>query len=138
MTLFESLKLFVLANGPLAAKLPGGVFPQYIPQNPVLPLLVIRLISGTSAPATHDNGASQWSSSRIEFTIYGADFKTQEQAIMLLDSLFSPFHGYLGGSTNGYFSTTRIYGPRSIQDPSTRLVGIQIDIIGMLKRDTLS
>ncbi len=138
MTLFESLKLFVLANGPLAAKLPGGVFPQYIPQSPVLPLLVIRLISGTSEAQTHDNGASPWSRVRVECTIYGADFKSQEQAIMLLDGLFSPFQGYLGGSTNGFFSTNRIDGPRSIQDPSTRLVGIQLDIIGMLKRDTLS
>ena len=144
MTFFECLVAFISTNSPLAAKLTGGLHPQIVPQNPILvngviaPLLVMRLISGSSEHPTHDGGASPWSMVRIELTVYGADFKTQEQAALMLDSMFSSFNGYLGGGSSGRFSTGDIHGPRSIQDPSTRLVGIQLDILGMLNRSTLS
>jgi hypothetical protein len=139
MTLFEGIQAFITNDSTLAAKLPGGVCPHIIPQGATtFPLLVVRIISGVPEPPTHDEGASTWSTTRIEFTVWGGAFLADEQASILLAALFRPFNGYLGGGTNVRWSTNRVQGPRSCQDPTTRLVGVQIDIIGMTDADTQS
>jgi hypothetical protein len=140
MTLFECLRTYILASSPLAAKVPGGFFPGILPQNrTVLPLCVVRTVSGTSQPSTQDGGASPWSATRIEFTFWGTDYKTLEQAYILARRLFSPSSGvYLGGSTNGLYCPSEIMGPRDVYDAETKLIGIQLDVIGLLNGDTLS
>lgn len=139
MTLFECFQTFLLGNETLAAKVPGGFKPVYVPQNPAgFPLVVVRSISGTPEPPTHDGGASSISDVRLEVTIWGKDFKTQEQISLMIAALFRPLNGYLGGPGNGRFATSRVFGPRTVQDELTRNVGVQIDIMGKLDWSTLA
>lgn len=138
MTIFEGLQAFLSANATLAAKLTGGIVPQVLPQSGTFPVLVVKVVSGASEKGTHDSGMSDWSAVRFEFTIWGGDFLTQEQSSILVLNMFKRFRGYLGGGSNVLFSAETYRGPRSLQDPTTRLVGVQLDILGMLNTATLS
>lgn len=140
MTLFECLTTFISNVPGLAAKLPGGISPHIIPEgSTVFPLLVMREISGVCEPPTHDGGASPLSRVRLEFTAWGGSYKLDEQVILALLVALRPFNGYLGGdSASGKFCVVGTAGPRSTQDPTTKLVGIQVDVIGFLNLATLS
>jgi hypothetical protein len=138
MTLFECMTVFVSTNTGLLAKLPGGFHPGYIPENKPFPLMVMRYVSGASQPPTHDGGASPWSRVRLEFTIWGKDYKTAEQCAFMLSSMFESFNGNLGGGANGRFGVQAIQGPRDVWDETRRMPGMQIDIIGLLNGGTLS
>jgi len=138
VTLLECLQTFLMGDATLAAKLPGGLRPQIIPQGSNFPMATVKMISASGEQGTHDGGASPWVRMRLELTVWGTDFKTQEQTLLYMLGKFEPFNGYLGGSTNGRFAVTGLNGPRSIQDEATKLVGVQLDVLGMLNRSTLS
>lgn len=138
MTLFEGLFSFITASTPINSALLGGIRPVYVPQKSPIPMLVIKFISGSPEPPTHDTGASSWTRMRIELTVWGDNIKINERIVSKIHDLFSPFNGYLGGSTNVYFCVTSIAGPRTVTSDADRLIGVQIDILGMLNRATLS
>lgn len=138
MTLLECLTTFINADSVLATNITGGISPQILPESPMLPQMVFKVVSSAPERATHDGGASPWSRVRIEMTVWGKDFLVQEKAALRLGVIFRPFNGYLGGGSNGQFTVTSVTFPRTLQDPLTRLVGVQVDILGMLNAATLS
>lgn len=142
MTLLESLQLFLDAyfvskGSNLAAKLPGGLVPQIIPQNPQLPMCVVKVISGVSLSATHEGGISNWSAVRIEFNVYGNDYPTQEKLANSIQDAFTLCRGALAVGGVAFYANS-CFGPRTLEDPVTRLVGVQVDILGLLDRATIS
>lgn len=139
MTLFECIYAFLSADATLAAKLPGGVVPAYIPQDGTFPLCVVRYYGSVSQRPTHDNGPSPWSLFRLEFTFWGGDFATMEQCAARVDTLFSvPNALALGSSGRGIFCPQQTNGPRTVREPERRIDGVQIDVLGLLNSDTIA
>lgn len=141
MTLLECLyKYLITEDSTLAAKLPGGLKPRLITQSSSAfqNMATVRMISGAGERPTHDGGASPWCKARIEITVWGANDKTNEQTALYIMDKMLDFDGYIGGGTDGRFASWEIQGPRHITDEQSHLGGVQIDLIGMLNRSTLS
>lgn len=142
MTLLECLQYFLITqDSSLAAKLPGGLKPRLISQTSTTPFAttgVVRMVTGAGERPTLDGGASPWCRARIEITVWGTSDKLNEQASIAIVNKFLGYNSYLGGSSNGRFGCSEIQGPRHLTDEQSRLGGVQVDIIGMLNRATLS
>ena len=129
MTVGESLVQFILADLVIKVTI-VNVYPNAtIPQNPPTYFASYRLISGVGMGDSL-SGPSSIRRMRIEVTFWGDLNATTERLAVRLSMALSQYGPmgplFAGGPNMSIFGFT---GPRSVENPVTRLYGHQTDIM---------
>lgn len=133
LTLSEAIRVFILADGTLAAKLGTAVYPDVVPQSPPDCVAVTRVVSNVSWQKL--DGATDQCATRIEVTFWCKVNRDAEVLCNRLRTIAKGFNGTMGAS--GIDLAVHQTMTRSIaQHPVNRYYGHQLDILAIVDMST--